>query len=66
MLGCDSVACPTLEELIEACGDKFYSLMLLGNARYRASALFGASTVLETGSTSTEAVAKLWLALHAV
>jgi hypothetical protein len=58
---------PTLEELIEACGGKFHSLA-------RADKEWWASELLEPfadkfplrvgGSTPTEAVARLWLALN--
>jgi hypothetical protein len=56
---------PTLEELIEACGKDYFSLS--GNpGEWIAS--FGAATRSQTnwieGSTPTEAVARLWLALN--
>ena len=49
---------PTLEELILACADDFVILV-----RDRLGNWYAES---EIGSTPTEAVAKLWLALHAV
>jgi hypothetical protein len=60
-------ALPTLEELIEACGDKFGSLERdtdLGFEKewhWTAIPIDGAGTF---GPTPTEAVARLWLALH--
>lgn len=64
---------PTLEELIEACGDKFGRLRFDkwdnhpelswsaggGEPNYEDEWEFD-----KTGTSSTEAVAKLWLALH--
>jgi hypothetical protein len=56
------VKIPTLEELIEACGDDISRLQ-------RWAKTWGAysdTTELDgIGSTPTEAVARLWLALHA-
>lgn len=55
---------PSLEELIEALGNVFYSLMLLGNGSYRASSMIESSIIVQTASTPSEAVARLWLALN--
>jgi hypothetical protein len=58
---------PTLEELIEACGNELRNLMAddtTGTRRWVANSdlyLFGDAY----GSTPTEAVARLWIALHA-
>jgi hypothetical protein len=59
------LAVPTLEELIEACGDKFGELMLMvggSGGRWRATSEDGRSH--PRGHTPTEAVARLWLALN--
>lgn len=53
---------PTLSELIEACGEKFFSLSRHANVwqtNWRDG--FGGDTA---GSTPEEAVARLWLALN--
>lgn len=69
----DSVACPTLSELIEACGDGFENLY-----QYRATSKWACSVVESclgcnpegwdeqgtVGDTPEEAVANLYLALH--
>jgi hypothetical protein len=57
---------PTLSELIEACGDKFYALWR-SRDEWRASEKIGVlgDQDHEFGCTPEEAVAKLWLALHA-
>ncbi len=62
--------CPTLEELIEACGEDFYVLELMpngswngiGNQRKYEDPL--SDRMICGGATPTEAVAKLWLALN--
>jgi hypothetical protein len=58
---------PTLEELIEACGPDFYNLTYFDVSK----SLWCAMSVrhrhpdlIENGSTPTEAVARLWLALN--
>jgi hypothetical protein len=61
----DRVYVPTLEELIDACGERFTSLDQVfkpkeGNT-YEPSWL---ANSMERGSTATEAVARLWLALN--
>lgn len=68
---------PTLEELIEACGDRLMSVHRTVPARVEKSDHWGAEAYFETGpddeprgsqlglgQTPTEAVAKLWLALN--
>lgn len=59
---------PTLEELIEACGEDFYHLESWngGDGDWKcAGSNSKQSTVCITfGSTPTEAVARLWLALN--
>lgn len=64
------VYCPSLEELIEACGDCL-SHMKKWNGHWWAVSHCGhkehepdGNNLEETGSTPTEAVAKLWLALN--
>lgn len=52
--------CPTLEELIEACGERFGSL----NNWLDGWGAFGIKKAFGEGATPTEAVARLWLALH--
>ena len=65
---------PTLSELIEACGDSFYSLIKNKNGRFVAKAL-GKEIVVdgrdsrekahkEIGDSVEEAVANLWLKLN--
>jgi serine/threonine protein kinase HipA of HipAB toxin-antitoxin module len=54
---------PTLSELIEACGDRFYHLRK--SVKWFAAAMFDPTDVRELwGDTPEEAVAKLWLALN--
>lgn len=62
--------CPTLPELIEACGKRFYKLVYPNSRSYptwRAFSYspFGAKSI-ETAfyTTPEEAVARLWLALN--
>jgi len=55
----DRIYAPTLEELIDACGENFSSLNKQ-NDGWRASANYDQSFLAET---PTEAVARLWLAL---
>jgi hypothetical protein len=62
----DRVYCPTLSELIEACGGHFGILQRIGLTKWIAH---GAPTDARpfygdaTGSSAEEAVARLWLAL---
>jgi len=56
------IACPTLSELIEACGKPIWiESMLDGFLTGRGK---GKNTPLGTGKTPEEAVARLWLALN--
>jgi hypothetical protein len=59
---------PTLEELIEACGEQFSKLKRgRGGETWVAQWFKGGTSddvIAEIGSTPTEAVARLWLALH--
>jgi hypothetical protein len=55
---------PTLEELIEACGQRFYTLEYVGKLGHVWEAHFIQHDDYEIGDTPTEAVARLWLALH--
>lgn len=63
------VANPTLEELIEACGDRFTSLDYWNGYIPLWTAQFGNDSINKQsikgdGQTPEEAVAKLWLALN--
>jgi hypothetical protein len=59
----EQVYVPTLSELIEACGDGFYSLERIHpNGTWKALAQWIAKSF--TSDTPDEAVAKLWLALN--
>lgn len=57
---------PILEELIEACGDNLFSVGRLRSGGWGAySGMWGEEKPYASGLTSTEAVARLWLALNA-
>lgn len=64
----DDIAAPTLEELIEACGKSFYSLIRKGtfdDYEWQATAWTAdADDITGRASTPTEAVARLWLVLN--
>lgn len=68
LLGCEVLPCPTLSELIEACGERFVQLEVLhdqnkwiaSNGEYEGSS----SRIDAEGTTPEEAVARLWLALN--
>lgn len=70
----EDIACPSLEELIEVCGDDFNCLFKhpedtacqAGYAVSEVEAGFGFSrfSKIGKGKTHIEAVAKLWLELH--
>jgi hypothetical protein len=70
----DWVKCPTLSELIEACGDGFNGLLKKENSLWEAGITGGAlgycyvddnsSSIFGTGSTPEEAVANLYLAIN--
>lgn len=53
---------PTLSELIEACGDDFWSLVQKGSNQWWCENSHG--TLSGKGLTPKEAVANLWLALN--
>jgi hypothetical protein len=57
------VSVPTLEELVEACGVDFHSVERFSYAPFLAR---GRQIMQTKGQTPTEAVARLWLALHGV
>lgn len=59
----DRVYAPTLEELLEACGERFTSLDQLykSKAENTYEQVWLANSI-ERGSTPAEAVARLWLA----
>jgi hypothetical protein len=59
------IAVPTLEELIEACGDRFGALIRHGRWEARSDWSEQDRGISAAGSTAIEAVARLWLALHA-
>src|ERR1700712_1310992 len=63
----DRAYVPTLEELIEACGERFFVLNAT-DARGKSNTWYAAITsplvVEATAPTPIEAVAKLWLALQ--
>jgi hypothetical protein len=65
----DRVYVPTLEELIEACGEHFFVLNATserGQPNPWYAAITNPNVVEATGATALEAVAKIWLALHEV
>ena len=59
-LGCE-LQSPTLEELIEACGNEFGYLAKRFSGGWRASKK---NSFKQDGKTSEEAVANLWLSLN--
>jgi hypothetical protein len=60
----DRIYVPTLEELIEVCGERFLRLVQHPiDGTWRANSFVNDNDYL--GSTPTEAVARLWLARHA-
>ena len=58
----ESYYCPTLNELIEACGEEFTSLFRVNAERWEAD--HEQSETIHGGKTPSEAVAKLYLALN--
>jgi hypothetical protein len=65
----DRAYVPTLEELIDAWGDKFFALNATdtrGLSHTWYAAVTFPNLIEATGSTPTEAVAKVWLALNKV
>lgn len=61
----DRVYVPTLEELIAVCGDRFYSLIYDTDNDWRCFSEVESGYIDDAnGPTSTEAVARLWLALQ--
>lgn len=63
----EKIYAPTLEELIEACGDGFGELIRLGRDGWSVT-VYSFSNVKEyyEGRTPVEAVARLWMALKIV
>jgi hypothetical protein len=55
---------PSLEELIEACGEHFWNLHIKREGGLYPWIAAGMDPIVGTGSTPTEAVASLWLALN--
>ena len=60
----DCIAAPTLEELIQACGDDFSSITKRADGNWIADCKDNHEGHIWFGSTPTEAIAHLWLALH--
>jgi hypothetical protein len=61
----ERVYAPTLSELIEACGERFAGLDRLADRTWAARTIdYSNDWGHEHGSTSEEAVARLWLALN--
>jgi hypothetical protein len=60
----DRIYAPTLEELIEACGIKFFSLEQATENNWHASYRITDKASNASGPTPNEAVARLWLALN--
>lgn len=62
----EAVHCPTLSELIEACGEDFWSLTRVNKVMWGATVLDNEMNMkyLGEGSTPEEAVANLWLMLQ--
>lgn len=61
----DTCHIPTLEELIEACGDRLESLVNLHDMLHDMNKWIAAASIVSgEGTTSTEAVARLWLTLN--
>ena len=57
----EKVYAPTLHELLDACGERFYGLRLTGEG-WEASD--GEQAFIDPCKTADEAVARLWLALN--
>lgn len=58
---------PTLSELIEACGDRFWRIqknMIIHNGQWSAVSNNPEGAEVANGATPEEAVAKLWLAIN--
>lgn len=66
LVGHEVLPCPTLSELIEACGDKFKKLWRHTNGNWTAyvGTKTGKDVFTKDGATAEEAVANLWLALN--
>ena len=64
----DRVYAPTLEELIDGCGDDFSNLHTLRDDEWRAEAIvrYGNELrgVIRTGKSPEDAIARVWLALN--
>ena len=58
------VYCPTLESLIEACGEEFYDLQSKGNGFWYASGNKDGDWLDGSGSSPSEALFNLWVSLH--
>lgn len=61
------ISTPTLEELIEACGEGVFTLYSTpANKKWEATITRWEQTIRGEGSSAIEAVARLWLALNKV
>lgn len=63
----ESIYCPTLSNLIKACGDKFYELVKCVSGPKVTFSWFAISITLKvfgTGLSPEEAIANLWLELN--
>ena len=66
-IGAQHFYCPTLSELIEACGDKFYGLHKMVNGEWLAFMYDIEDSTRQVeckGNTAEEAVSNLWLELN--
>jgi hypothetical protein len=60
----DRAYVPTLEELIEACGDEFGGIRRWDRGTWQCTRFSELGAPIQNGKTPTEAVARLWLALN--
>ena len=60
----DRAYVPTLEELIEACGDDFGGIRRWDRGTWQCARFSELGTPIQNGKTPAEAVAYLWLALN--
>jgi len=61
IMGDDTYNYPSLQQLIDACGDDFYALSKDANEPEKWFAMTETGQFTQSGSTYLEAVAKLWL-----
>ena|SRR3990167_1854722 len=64
----NTIACPTLSELIEACGTKVFHLRIVGRNGVMLENIYweakGEKELIGEGKSPEEAVANLWLKLN--